>query len=227
MQTKARHSNIFAALIFLCVTTGVLSAQTPAREPGTPPLVAVPRQTPAAIGAPEKTNDDESPPVYGLQGVLIETLDGRIVSTQAADQKFNPASSIKLATALVALRTLGPNHRFTTGFWTDGSLDKATGTLRGNLYVSGRDPSFHHEHAVMIARELNGLGIRSIAGDLIVAPGFTMNFNWSARGSGEPALRHARRRATIERSDARLDLRTHGPRRSVESADGSQCDGDG
>lgn len=37
----------------------------------------------------------------------------------------------------------------------------------------------------MIARQLNALGIRSVSGDLIVAPGFTMNFNWSARGSGE------------------------------------------
>jgi D-alanyl-D-alanine carboxypeptidase/D-alanyl-D-alanine-endopeptidase (penicillin-binding protein 4) len=37
----------------------------------------------------------------------------------------------------------------------------------------------------MIARELNSLGIRTITGDLIVAQGFTMNFNSSARGSGE------------------------------------------
>jgi D-alanyl-D-alanine carboxypeptidase/D-alanyl-D-alanine-endopeptidase (penicillin-binding protein 4) len=107
------------------------------------------------------------------------------VSAQATDQTFNPASSIKLATALVALRTFGPNNRFTTGFWTDGPFDKASGTIQGNLYVTGGDPSFHHEHAVMIARQLNSLGIRNISGNLIVAPGFTMNFNWSARGSGE------------------------------------------
>jgi len=85
----------------------------------------------------------------------------------------------------VALRNFGPNHRFTTGFWTDGSFDKETGQVMGNLYVTGRDPSFHHEHAVMIALQLNSLGIRTVAGNLIVAPGFTMNFNTSARGSGE------------------------------------------
>jgi D-alanyl-D-alanine carboxypeptidase/D-alanyl-D-alanine-endopeptidase (penicillin-binding protein 4) len=37
----------------------------------------------------------------------------------------------------------------------------------------------------MIARQLNLLGIRAVTGNLIVAPGFTMNFNWSARSSGE------------------------------------------
>ena len=46
---------------------------------------------------------------------------------QAADGLFNPASSIKLATAFVALRTFGPNNRFTTGFWTDGAFDKEIG----------------------------------------------------------------------------------------------------
>lgn len=183
MSYQPRLSNIFAASIFLLVTTAVLWAQTPVSEPKTFP-VAVPQQTPAATNAPDKTEDDGPPPVYGLQGVLIETLDGRIVSTQAADQKFNPASSVKLATAFVALRSLGPNHRFATGFWTDGTLDKATGAIQGNLYVTGRDPSFHHEHGVMIARLLNSLGIRSVNGDLVVAPGFTMNFNSSARGSG-------------------------------------------
>ena len=37
---------------------------------------------------------------------------------------------MKLATALVALRTLGPDHRFATGIWTDGVLDKATGVIQ-------------------------------------------------------------------------------------------------
>ncbi len=63
-------------------------------------------------------------PLYGVQGVLIETLDGKVVSSQAENEQFNPASNLKLATALVALRTLGPEHRFATGVWTDGVLDK-------------------------------------------------------------------------------------------------------
>jgi D-alanyl-D-alanine carboxypeptidase/D-alanyl-D-alanine-endopeptidase (penicillin-binding protein 4) len=120
-----------------------------------------------------------------VQGVLVETLDGKIVSSQSENEQFNPASTLKLATALVALKTLGPDHRFATAVWTDGQLDKATGVINGNLYVSGRDPSFHYEHAILMARELNALGIKQVTGDLFVAPGFTMNFSASAKRSGE------------------------------------------
>ena len=184
MQRKHRFSNSFergsAVMVFLLLGQFPLAAQNGAKDQGALPPTTIQQQSQV-----QTAPDDTVAPVYGLQGVLIETLDGKTVSEQASDQTFNPASSIKLATALVALRNLGPNHRFTTGFLTDGSVDRASGQLLGNLYVTGRDPSFHHEHAVMIARQLNSLGIRSVTGNLVVAPGFTMNFNWSARGSGE------------------------------------------
>jgi D-alanyl-D-alanine carboxypeptidase/D-alanyl-D-alanine-endopeptidase (penicillin-binding protein 4) len=181
LSVLRRHS---AAAVLLLAATILATAQIPAKEQNTSPAVVT--QSPIVTPQTQTTTVAENErPVYGLQGVLIETLDGKIVATQAADQSFNPASSIKLATALVALRNFGPNHRFTTGFWTDGSFDKETGQVMGNLYVTGRDPSFHHEHAVMVALQLNSLGIRTVAGNLIVAPGFTMNFNSSARGSGE------------------------------------------
>jgi D-alanyl-D-alanine carboxypeptidase/D-alanyl-D-alanine-endopeptidase (penicillin-binding protein 4) len=37
----------------------------------------------------------------------------------------------------------------------------------------------------MIARELNRQGIRTVTGDLIVAPRFSMNFDWSTQRSGD------------------------------------------
>ena len=94
-------------------------------------------------------------PVTFRQGVVVERLDGETVVEQAAEQAFNPASAVKLMTALAALRTFGPKHRFATAIWTTGSFDKTTGTVNGDLVVSGRDPSFHYEHAVAVARELN------------------------------------------------------------------------
>ncbi|MCA1632365.1 MAG: D-alanyl-D-alanine carboxypeptidase [Acidobacteria bacterium] len=126
-----------------------------------------------------------SAPVTYRQGVLVERVGGELVREQAANQPFNPASAVKLATALVALKTFGPRHRFATAIWINGSLDKATGTVTGDLVISGRDPSFHDEHAVAIARELNQLGIRNVTGDLVVAPRFTMNFSPSSQRSGE------------------------------------------
>lgn len=127
-------------------------------------------------------------PIGGFQGVLAETVEGSMIAAQSADDRFNPASAVKLATALVALQSFGPEHRFMTGLWSTGTIDKSTGTLNGDLIVTGRDPSFHYEHAVMLARQLNDLGIRNVTGNLIVAPGFTMNFAWSAQRSGEDFL---------------------------------------
>ena len=170
-----------SVLVLACPALGqtTQTAQTPTPTPSPAPQLQI-WQAPSSTPTPEQAR-----PLYGLQGVLVETLSGKVVASQLEDQQFNPASAVKLATSLVALRTLGPNHRFATGVWTDGVLDKATGAITGNLYVSGRDPSFHYEHAVLLARELNQLGITRVTGDLMVAPGFTMNFNSSARRSGE------------------------------------------
>ncbi len=162
-----RHTVGLLCVVLFALTTNVL-----AQEP-------VPSPSPSPAEASETTR-----PLYGYQGVLVETLDGKIISNQAENDQFNPASTLKLATALIALQTFGPSHRFATGVWTDGTLDKNTGVLTGNLYISGRDPSFHYEHAVLLARELNTLGIKEVSGDLIVAPGFTMNFSPSASRSG-------------------------------------------
>lgn len=194
MQSKLRSLGIFSAAFLLLAVAGILPAQTPTPTQGptteqstqsTGDNLFKPQPRVSTLQQTQTASNGELTPVYGLQGVLIETPDGKIVSAQAADQAFNPASSIKLATALVALQTFGAQHRFATGFWTDGSFDKANGTILGNLYVTGRDPSFHYEHAVMVARQLNGLGIRTVTGNLVIAPGFTMNFGSSARRSGE------------------------------------------
>lgn len=121
----------------------------------------------------------------GRQGLLVETVAGRTVLARNADEQFNPASAVKVATALAALRNFGADHRFTTSVWTNGEFDVVTNTIRGDLFVAGRDPSFNDAHAVLVARELNRLGVRTVTGDLIVAPQFTLNYSSSALRSGE------------------------------------------
>src|SRR5438128_541009 len=166
--------------------------------------------------------------VHGYQGMLAETADGAIIASQSVDEKFNPASSVKLATAFAALKSFGPDHRFVTSVWASGKVDAATGTLNGDLVVTGRDPSLHYEHAVMLARQLNDLGIKSVTGNLIVVPGFTMNFDWSVRQSGED-LKHtldaATRSAAATRAwlDERLML---GDKQSLSSVPGISIAGE-
>src|SRR2546423_5539149 len=201
---------ILALLMFAAWPNNLLGQQqTTTTEPAQPPSLVRPTvltrpltpasSAPATIAPPTANSapapvqpapmpDIARPPIpttiTGLQGVLVETLDGRVVAEQAADQAFNPASAVKLATSLVALHNFGVHHRFITAIWTDGTFDASTGTINGNLIISERDPSFHFEHAVMVARELNRIGIRTVTGDLVVPPQFTMNFSWSAQASG-------------------------------------------
>ncbi len=190
-------------------TAASQSAPNQTRQPTASAVIGVSSAAPNSPGAPGLAQPAYLTPITGLQGILAETLEGATVAAQSVDNKFNPASSVKLATALVALQNFGPEHRFVTSIWANGKIDKTTGTLTGDLIVIGHDPSFHYEHAMMLARELNQLGVRNVTGNLIVALGFTMNFDWSAKNSGEQFLETldaARRSASATR--AWLDERT-------------------
>lgn len=123
--------------------------------------------------------------IPGYSGVLVETLDGNVVVDSMSNASFNPASNIKIATSYAVLKTFGPDYRFPTSVWTDGSYEKETQTIHGNLYVSGRDPIFGYEHAIALAAELNRIGIRTISGDLVVTDNFAMNYSTSAQRSSQ------------------------------------------
>lgn len=93
----------------------------------------------------------------------------RVVASQGADQPFNPASVLKVATSLLALKTLGPDHRFVTDFSCMGQCSIEDGLLQGDLVIiGGADPDFHAENVWLVARELAMLGINGITGDLVI-----------------------------------------------------------
>ena len=123
--------------------------------------------------------------IPGHSGVLVETLDGNLVVESLSNLTFNPASNVKIATSYAVLKTFGPDYRFPTSVWTDGSYDQATQTIHGNLYVSGRDPIFGFEHAVGLAAELNRMGVRTVTGDLVVTDNFAMNYSTSPQRSSQ------------------------------------------
>lgn len=126
--------------------------------------------------------------IPGYSGILIESLDGNVVVESNPSYTFNPASNVKIATAYAVLKTFGPEFRFMTNVYTDGVIDRNTGTLNGNVYVSGKDPMFGFQHGVAIAHELNRLGIRTVTGDLIVTDNFVMNYSGSPLGSAKTLM---------------------------------------
>jgi D-alanyl-D-alanine carboxypeptidase/D-alanyl-D-alanine-endopeptidase (penicillin-binding protein 4) len=123
--------------------------------------------------------------IPGYSGVLVESLDGKVVMESNAGLLFNPASNVKVATAYAVIKTFGPDFRFQTNVYTDGAIDTTTGTLTGNLYISGKDPVFGWEHGISLANELNRLGVRTVTGDLIVTDNFAMNYSGSSLRSAE------------------------------------------
>jgi D-alanyl-D-alanine carboxypeptidase/D-alanyl-D-alanine-endopeptidase (penicillin-binding protein 4) len=87
-----------------------------------------------------------------------------------AGVSVNPASIAKLATTFAALELLGPAFTWATPVYLDGSVRE--GTLHGNLYIKGQgDPKLVAERLWLLLRRVQGLGIRSIAGDIVLDQG--------------------------------------------------------
>lgn len=92
-------------------------------------------------------------------GGYIVTKDGVTISSRAPDTAFIPASTIKIATALAALRTLGNDYRFQTQFFNDPE---------GTLYIKGfGDPFLVSEEVSLILDQLQERGV-TIINDIVI-----------------------------------------------------------
>ena len=84
-----------------------------------------------------------------------------------AQVPMNPASVMKLTTTFAALDLLGPAYAWSTPVLVDGPV--RDGTLTGNVYIKGQgDPKLVLEKLWLLLRRLQGIGIRTIAGDIVL-----------------------------------------------------------
>jgi serine-type D-Ala-D-Ala carboxypeptidase/endopeptidase (penicillin-binding protein 4) len=84
-----------------------------------------------------------------------------------ANVPVNPASIMKLVTTYAALDLLGPAFSWTTPVYVEGAV--RDGTLFGNLYIKGQgDPKLVSERLWLLLRRVQGLGVKSIAGDIVL-----------------------------------------------------------
>lgn len=108
------------------------------------------------------------------QGIWIQSQDQLLASHQGTTP-LSAASLTKVATSLVALQSWGPNYRFVTQIGATGPIQN--GVLQGDLVVQGGgDPLFVWEEAISLGNTLNQLGIRQVAGDLVIQGDFAMNY---------------------------------------------------
>ncbi|HEX8552397.1 MAG TPA: D-alanyl-D-alanine carboxypeptidase/D-alanyl-D-alanine-endopeptidase [Abditibacteriaceae bacterium] len=78
-----------------------------------------------------------------------------------ANKRFTPASNMKLYTAALALKVLGPNRKFTTRVRAQGQIKN--GTLFGTLLLEGAgDPSLDFADLNNLAQQVRAAGIRRI-----------------------------------------------------------------
>jgi len=120
--------------------------------------------------------------------MLVVDADGRAAPRiqHRANQPMNPASVMKLVTTSAALDLLGPAYSWRTPVWVEGPIIQ--GVLQGNVTIQGQgDPKLVLEKLWLLLRRLQGLGIHTIAGDIVLDNGaFKLPATDPAEFDGEP-----------------------------------------
>ncbi len=152
-----RHLPSAAALVLATALHAANAAPLPANTlpPEVEALLArasVPREAMAAIMV------DAAPAATGKAAPLL---------AYQASMPMNPASVMKLVTTYAGLELLGPAYTWATPVFVDGTVD--AGVLKGNLILQGRgDPKLVMERLWLLLRRVQGLGIKSITGDIVL-----------------------------------------------------------
>ena len=122
---------------------------------------SLPNEVDAALARAKVPRDAVTMLVIDAEGVRPPRLAWR---TQVP---VNPASIMKLVTTYAALDLLGPAFTWTTPVYVDGPV--RNGVLEGNLYIKGQgDPKLVLERLWLLLRRVQGLGIQSIDGDIVL-----------------------------------------------------------
>ena len=119
---------------------------------------------------PEKTVEllrAASIPEDELGAVAIRLADGAIVLAHGAQRSLQPASTLKLLTAIVGLERLGPTHRGRAELAATAEI--FGGRLHGDLFLrGGGSPDFDWQALQRLLQLLRFQGVGRISGDLVL-----------------------------------------------------------
>ena len=103
---------------------------------------------------------------YGFAAKNLSDQNGFSINFNQ-DKLFNPASLVKILSTYIALKDLGPNYRWKSSFYHNGTI---TGdSLNGDLiFTGGGDATFSIINLEQMIREVQRKGIKKITGDLVL-----------------------------------------------------------
>lgn len=110
---------------------------------------------------------------WGIQ--ILDPADNKVLVEVNPDKAFLPASVLKVVTTSAAIEKLGPDFKYRTGVYTNGTID-AEGSVSGDVILVGRgDPNLMDAYGELnrkpalldLAEQLQDLGIKEIQGDII------------------------------------------------------------
>jgi serine-type D-Ala-D-Ala carboxypeptidase/endopeptidase (penicillin-binding protein 4) len=107
---------------------------------------------------------------------IIDADSGKTLFDYNPDKSLNPGSIMKLFTSSAALEMLGPEYTFKTSVGYEGSLNKRSGKLKGDIIIKGggdpvlgskRFEDYYRGFTDNWAAEIKNLGINKINGRVI------------------------------------------------------------
>lgn len=112
--------------------------------------------------------------------IALSLTDGRIICGIDGQKLFNPASTQKILTSIVAFDKLGPNFKWSTSLYAKREVED--GVLSGDLTLYGSGaPDFDSVVINELVTKLKAKGLRSITGDIVGDDSF---FKGDALGDG-------------------------------------------
>lgn len=111
-----------------------------------------------------------------LIGVSITDTKGKTILDHNAHLALSTASSLKIVTTAAALRILGRTFRYETKIFHTGTFDSLTGTIHGDIIISGSgDPTLQSENfsgtseriTDKWAAALKAKGVKAVTGRIV------------------------------------------------------------
>ncbi|MDM8100556.1 MULTISPECIES: D-alanyl-D-alanine carboxypeptidase/D-alanyl-D-alanine endopeptidase [Oceanobacillus] len=114
-----------------------------------------------------------------VSGISVRSgTSGASLFNYYASTRLQPASNLKILTAVAALRKLGPEYTFQTELHLGGKVVEET--CHGNVYLVGKgDPTLQEKDYKQFVASLKERGIKNISGDFILDDSWYDDIRWS------------------------------------------------